>query len=182
VISRSLGLFLAHWVAFARSPMMNGDGRIKCLPFGNKLFLRVQVMFGMGLPVAEHSRRTGEPFRTCRWPPDVTWIFGGSGIRGMSAYLHIQTNVMCAASQQNANVENQQKREPRHVGLNLAKLSPNPSVKVRDIFIQAPILRVIIYSIYSFYLVCVCFFFCSSHRPSEPSVRGTKKQCPLFIS
>lgn len=36
------------------------------LPFSSTLFFRVHVMFGIGLPVAEHSNRTGDPFRTCR--------------------------------------------------------------------------------------------------------------------
>lgn len=36
-------------------------------------------MFGVGLPVAEHSKRTGAPFFTCKCPPDVTWdIFAGT--------------------------------------------------------------------------------------------------------
>lgn len=49
------------------------------IPLGNKLFFLVHVIFGIGLPVAEHSNRTGDPFFTCKWPPDVTWfIFGGT--------------------------------------------------------------------------------------------------------
>lgn len=48
-------------------------------PFGSKLFFLVHVMLGIGLPLAEHSNRTGAPFFTCMWPPDVTWfIFGGT--------------------------------------------------------------------------------------------------------
>lgn len=42
------------------------------IPLGNKLFFLVHVIFGIGLPVAEHSNRTGDPFFTCKWPPDVT--------------------------------------------------------------------------------------------------------------
>lgn len=42
------------------------------IPLGNKLFFLVHVIFGIGLPVAEHSSRTGDPFFTCKWPPDVT--------------------------------------------------------------------------------------------------------------
>jgi len=42
------------------------------VPFGSKLFFLVHVMFGIGLPVAEHSNRTGDPFFTCKCPPDVT--------------------------------------------------------------------------------------------------------------
>lgn len=49
------------------------------IPLGSRLFFLVQVIFGIGLPVAEHSNRTGDPFFTCRCPPDVTWfIFGGT--------------------------------------------------------------------------------------------------------
>lgn len=49
------------------------------IPLGNKLFFLVHVIFGIGLPVAEHSNRTGDPFFTCKWPPDVTWfILGGT--------------------------------------------------------------------------------------------------------
>lgn len=52
---------------------------VKYLPFGSKLFFLVHVMLGMGFPVAEHSRRTGEPFFTCKCPPDDTWsIVGGT--------------------------------------------------------------------------------------------------------
>lgn len=51
----------------------------KYLPFGSKLFFLVHVMLGMGFPVAEHSNRTGEPFFTCKCPPDETWsIVGGT--------------------------------------------------------------------------------------------------------
>lgn len=51
------------------------------IPLGNKLFFLVHVIFGIGLPVAEHSSRTGDPFFTCKWPPDVTWfILGGTGL------------------------------------------------------------------------------------------------------
>lgn len=42
------------------------------IPLGSKLFFLVHVIFGVGLPVAEHSKRTGAPFFTCKCPPDVT--------------------------------------------------------------------------------------------------------------
>ena len=41
-------------------------------PFGKILFFLVHVMFGVGFPLAEHSRRTGDPFFTWIRPPDVT--------------------------------------------------------------------------------------------------------------
>lgn len=41
------------------------------LPFGRMLFLRVHVTFGVGLPEAEHSILTDDPFLTCKCPPEL---------------------------------------------------------------------------------------------------------------
>lgn len=49
------------------------------LPFGRMLFLRVHVTFGVGLPEAEHSILTDDPFLTCKCPPELMWwILGGT--------------------------------------------------------------------------------------------------------
>lgn len=43
------------------------------------LFLRVHVTFGVGLPEAEHSILTDDPFLTCKCPPELMWwILGGT--------------------------------------------------------------------------------------------------------
>lgn len=57
----------------------------RILPLGKILFLRLQVTFGVGLPEAEHSMRTDEPFLTCKCPPVLMWwILGGTAKRTQS--------------------------------------------------------------------------------------------------
>lgn len=53
--------------------------QVVILPFGNTLFLRVHVTFGLGLPDAKHSMRTALPFFACTLAPELMWcILGGT--------------------------------------------------------------------------------------------------------
>lgn len=49
------------------------------IPLGRTLFFLVHVIFGLGLPDAEHSIRTEAPFFTCITLPELMWwILGGT--------------------------------------------------------------------------------------------------------
>lgn len=65
-----------RWMGFPR--IIDMYMYIYSLPLGRTLLFRVQVMFGVGFPVARHSTRTVPPFFDWMAADGALVIFGGA--------------------------------------------------------------------------------------------------------